>query len=188
MTKEFVDFISELFPSISPYTKERVKYALDQFDKDELEWFMPSHLDKLSQGDIIEKLPFTFCDDNGNKNTIILKGMVLSTNCDIDNDDNIIIAPLFQSNSALKRRDSLITLHKNKYYDKMCFPNSQIDDYFVDFTLSSTFNKKVIEKLLDAKTKVEYSLNMYGHFLLITKLTVYYLRPEDIETRDARTQ
>ena len=186
MIKEFIEFVSELFPSISPYTKENVKKAIEQFNVDNLEWFMPSHMNDLSQGDIIELLPFSFYNDNGERETLMSKGIVLSNSCDIDHDDNIIIAPLILTKDVLKTQESINNLKKNRHYDKMCFTNSQLDEYFVDFTRSTSFNRKIIDRLLKEKTSVEYSLNQYGYYLLLTKLTVYFLRPEDSETNAIR--
>ena len=127
-------------------------------------------MDYLTQGDIIQKIPFTFYDENGNKNTIITKGMILSNACDVARDEYIIIAPIISSKALNKEQKE--TIRSNKYYDKMCFTNSQLDDYFVDFTRATTFNRKLIKKLLNKKTKVEFSLNQYGYYLLLTKLTI----------------
>ncbi len=186
MISEFFNFVQELFPSISPYTKESVKKAIEQFNIDSLEWFMPSIIDNLSQGDIIDCLPFSFIDENGNEIINLLKGIVLSNSCDIDNHDYIVIAPLFEIKDVLKNEDSINKLRKNQHYDKMCFTNSYLDNMFVDFSKSSSFNTSLIKKLLNGKTKVQYSLNQYGYYLLLTKLTIYFLRPEDKENNDLR--
>ncbi|HIT11899.1 MAG TPA: hypothetical protein IAB58_03800 [Candidatus Pelethosoma merdigallinarum] len=185
MIKEFIEFTSDLFPSISPYTKENVNKAIEQFDYDNLEWFRPRPISYLSQGDIITKLPFTFIDENGDKDTILTKGIILSNTCDIDHDDYIIIAPLIEYDSILNENQKRI-VKSNKYYDKMCFTNSQLDGYFIDFTRSTTFNRKLLLRLLKEKTNVEYSLNQYGYYLLLTKLTIYFMRPEDQDTNKIR--
>lgn len=186
MISEFFNFVQELFPSISPYTKESVKKAIEQFNVDSLEWFMPSIIDNLSQGDIIDCLPFSFIDENGNEIINLLKGIVLSNSCDIDNHDYIVIAPLFEIKDVLKNEDSINKLRKNQHYDKMCFTNSYLDNMFVDFSKSSSFNTNLVKKLINGKTKVQYSLNQYGYYLLLTKLTIYFLRPEDKENNDLR--
>ena len=140
----------------------------------------------LAQGDIIKKLPFTFYDENGDKNTIITRGLILSNTCDIDNDFHIIIAPII-SNISLNN-DQVSSMKSNRFFDKMCFTNSQLDEYFVDFTRATTFNRNLISKLLETKTNVEFSLNQYGYYLLLIKLTVYFMRPEDIETNEMRNE
>ena len=187
MIKEFIEFVSELFPSISPYTKENVLNAITQFDYEKLEWFRTNKLDYLAQGDIIEKVPFTFYDETGKKTIILARGIILSNTCDISRDDNILVAPIFPSDEILNENQKK-TMRANKYYDKLCFTNSELDNMFVDFTRTSTFNRKVIEKLVSEKTKVEYSLNQYGYYLLISKITVYLLRPEDEDTNVLRNE
>lgn len=185
MIKELIKFTTELFPSISPYTKENVNRAIEQFDYDKLEWFKHTPITYLSQGDIIEKLPFTFIDENGNRDTILTKGIILSNTCDVSRDDYIIIAPLFKYDEMLNNNQKKV-VRANKYYDKMCFTNSQLNDYFVDFTRANAFNRNLLLKLLETKTNVEYSLNQYGYYLLLTKLTIYFMRPEDKETNEIR--
>ena len=147
MIKELIQFTTELFPSISPYTKENVNKAIEQFDYERLEWFRSTPIDYLSQGDIIKKIPFTFVDENKKK-----------------------------------------IARANKYYEKMCFTNSQLDGYFIDFTRATAFNRNLLLKLLENKTNVEYSLNQYGYYLLLTKLTIYFMRPEDKETNEFRAE
>lgn len=186
MIKELIQFTSELFPSISPYTKENVIKAIEQFDYEKLEWFSSKPISYISQGDIIEKIPFSYIDENGKKDTILTKGIILSNTCDISRDEYIIVAPLFEYGSFLDKNQSKI-VRANKYYDKMCFTNSQLDGYFIDFTRLLSFNRKLLLKLLASKTRVEYSLNQYGYYLLLTKLTIYFMRPEDKETNELRS-
>ena len=184
MLKELINFTTELFPSISPYTKENVNKAIEQFDFDNIEWFRMTPMDYLSQGDIIDTLPFTFFDSEGNKKTSLTKGIILSNTCDISRDDYVIVAPLLKYidfNGSQRK-----IMRANKYYDKMCFTNSQLNDYFVDFTRLTSFNRELLLKLLESKTYVQYSLNQYGYYLLLIKLTIYFMRPEDKETNEIR--
>lgn len=187
MIKELIQFTAELFPSISPYTKENVNKAIEQFDYERLEWFRPTPIHYLSQGDIIEKIPFTFIDENGKKDTILTKGIILSNTCDASRDDYIVIAPLIEYDKVLDDNQKKIA-RANKYYDKMCFTNSQLDGYFIDFTRATSFNRNLLLKLLENKTNIEYSLNQYGYYLLLTKLTIYFMRPEDKETNEIRAE
>lgn len=187
MIKELIQFTTELFPSISPYTKDNVNKAIEQFDYEKLEWFRTTPIHYLSQGDIIEKIPFTFVDENGEKNTILTKGIILSNTCDASRDDYVILAPLIDYNKILNDNQKKI-VRSNKYYDKMCFTNSQLDGYFIDFTRATTFNRTLLLKLLENKTNIEFSLNQYGYYLLLTKLTIYFMRPEDRETNKMRSE
>jgi len=185
MIKELIEFTTELFPSISPYTKENVNKAIEQFDYEKLEWFKTNTIEDIAQGDIIEKLPFTFTNENGERCTILTKGIILSNTCDVSRDEYIIIAPLIEYNEIFDESQKR-TMRANKYYGKMCFTNSQLDGYFIDFTRATAFNRKLIMKLLESKTKIEYSLNRYGYYLLLTKLTIYFMRPEDENVNKSR--
>ncbi len=185
MIKELIKFTSELFPSISPYTKENVIHAIEQFDYDKLEWFMNYPIKELSQGDIIGEIPFVYFDDDGNERAFVQPSIILSNTCDVSRDKYIIIAPLFEYNN-LYDKNVIKLIKSNKYYDKMCFTNSNIDDYFVDFTRAISFNRKLLLKLLRKKTSVKYSLNSYGYYLLIIKLSIYFMRPEDIDVNEYR--
>ncbi len=187
MIKELIEFTTALFPSISPYVKENVNKAIEQFDYENLEWFMPTPISYLSQGDIIQKIPFTFTDENGDKDTILTRGIILSNTCDASRDDYIILAPLIKYDLILNESQKQIA-RANKYYDKMCFTNSQLDGYFIDFTRATSFNRNLLLKLLESKTNIEYSLNQYGYYLLLTKLTIYFMRPEDQDTNISRSE
>lgn len=62
MLEEFIDFCTEVFPSINPYTVENVKSAMAQFQHEGKTFSVcrSSPLDYLAQGDIFSELPFTF--------------------------------------------------------------------------------------------------------------------------------
>lgn len=61
MLDEFIDFTQSLFPSISPYVKERTKAAIKQFELNgkKLNLFNYKAYDYLTQGDIFDGIPFT---------------------------------------------------------------------------------------------------------------------------------
>ena len=111
----------------------------------------------------------------------------MSNTCDASRDDYIVIAPLIEYDKVLDDNQKKIA-RANKYYDKMCFTNSQLDGYFIDFTRATSFNRNLLLKLLENKTNVEYSLNQYGYYLLLTKLTIYFMRPEDKKTNEIRAE
>ncbi len=120
MIKELIEFTTALFPSISPYIKENVNKAIEQFDYEKLEWFMSTPISYLSQGDIIRKIPFTFIDENGKKDTILTRGIILSNTCDASRDDYIIVAPLIKYEEILNESQKQIA-RANKYYGSCIF-------------------------------------------------------------------
>lgn len=67
MLDEFIDFVSEIFPCISPDVKYKAKDAVLQFEKEghQLKFLMMTPLKKLSQGDIISNVPFARFSKDG---------------------------------------------------------------------------------------------------------------------------
>lgn len=93
MIDEFIDYSYCVFPSIDTNIKNGIKTFLSQFDTTKPNWFSTS-LEKLSQGDILDNLPFTYVDNKGVEKTIKAKGMILSNSCDLTRDKYIVIAPM----------------------------------------------------------------------------------------------
>lgn len=59
MLKEFIEFVDSVLPSVSPDLKDGAKEVILQFEKTEeqVKYMMLSSLKKLSQGDILSKVP-----------------------------------------------------------------------------------------------------------------------------------
>ena len=187
MLNEFINFTQSLFPSISPYTKEQTKEAIKQFKlsgRTELKLLNSTAYDFLAQGDILDGIPFIRIGNNGNITAQRGKGMIISNTCSADHDDEIIIAPLLKIESLnLKRSNIINNLHYRLFY----LPDSKYEDFVVDFSLMNTFNKNVLNKQIeDGKIKKESSLNQFGFYLLIAKLTICFMRPEDEEVQEDR--
>ena len=70
---------------------------------------------------------------------------------------------------------------------KMCFTQSELEDLYVDFSMSQSMNRKVIFKLIeDEKIKRIHSLSQFGFYFLCCKITIYYLRVENYENFEYR--
>lgn len=190
-----IDFLEQycgrLFPSVDTEIKNSVRNEVNQIDMTKSPWFMLNTLEVLSQGDILDRIPFSYMKDDGSKNTYIGKGMVLSNTCDLQRDPYIIIAPLFNMDDETEKKFSEQTkkdLRDNVVTAKMGFKNSRLDNYFVDFSKSMSFNRNVILKGIEMKKiKIEESLTQYACYMLYIKLTIYYMRIENhehFETRD----
>lgn len=61
MLKEFIEFVDSVLPSVSPDLRDDAKEAILQFEKtgEQVKYMMLSPLEKLSQGDILSKVPFS---------------------------------------------------------------------------------------------------------------------------------
>lgn len=186
------NYCNHLFPSVDTEVKNAVRHAVNQIDMTKSSWFMLNQLEILSQGDILDKIPFSYMKDDGTEKVYIGKGMVLSNTCDLQRDPYIIIAPLFDMDDDVEKNFSEQTkkdLKDNIVTAKMGFKNSILDNYFVDFSKSMSFNRDVILKGIKAeKIKREKSLTQYACYMLYIKLTIYYMRIENHEHFETRNR
>lgn len=188
MIREFINFVSDTMPCISPYTKEGIKIALEQFKYDEKKFCTTMHnqFEHLTQGDILENIPFYRSGSDGKIKVYVGRGIVLSNTCDCSRDENIIIAPFIPINGIGKDYKALIC---NTVYGYCYLVDKGFDDSVIDFSLANSFNREIILKGIELEKIIKNkSLNAYGYYMLICKLTVYLLRPEDKETNDKRIQ
>lgn len=187
MIQEFIDFTSEVIPSISPYTKEGIKSALEQFRTDNKKFHttMDNNFEILTQGDILENIPFYNVNkDTGKLQVYRGRGLVLNNTCDCDRDENILIAPFIPIHNLTKDRQSVVS---NRAYGYLYLPDNNLDDSVVDFSLTNTYKRELIVKNIEDNKITKFkSLNAYGYYLFICKLTVYLLRPEDVEVNARR--
>lgn len=186
MLDEFIDFTQSLFPSISPYVKDQTKSAIRQFELSgkKLNLFNYKAYDFLAQGDILNRIPFTRLEDDGNILAYIGKGMIISNTCSADHDDEIVIAPLLHIDSLGLNRADIVN---NLYYKLLYLPDERYENFVVDFSLMNTFNKNVLNNMINQKRVVkETSLNQFGFYLFLCKLTICFMRPEDEDVQKDR--
>ena len=84
MIPEFIDFCKELFPSISPYTRDQAKRAMEQFENLYGNPKLVAHPKdaELYQGDIYTEIPFLYTNENGEQTCIMRKAQLLTNTCD----------------------------------------------------------------------------------------------------------
>jgi len=186
MLEEYIDFVASLFPCINPYTQERAKECIRQFYilRSEFPCFTTVDIPDLNQGDIVSALPFRRYNDEGEEEEYITDGLIISNSCDIENDDQILIAPFFPiADLGL----DLKNLKNNAYFNLLFFPDNRYASHAADLSLISPFPKKVIQdKILAGSFTKKHSLNLVGYYLLISKITVHLLRPEDKTVQSLR--
>ena len=185
MLDKFIDYTNQIFPSIDTNIKNGIKDLINQFDISKPNWFSKP-LEILSQGDILDKIPFSYVDENGEETTFFTKGIILSNTCDLTRDKYIIIAPLIPFEHDFKEITKQ-NIKNNIVSGKMCFTNSYLDNYYIDFSMSSSFVRKIINNLYDdGKIKRLHSLSQFGFYFLCSKIAVYYLRVENYENFNNR--
>ena len=182
MIRFFEDYCNQLFPSIDTEIKNAIRDEVSKINMTNSTWFMFRLLEELSQGDILDRIPFTIMQDDGSQKTFIAKGMVLSNTCDLQRDPYIIIAPIFNIEDGEFSEQQKIDLKDNIFSGKMGFKNSCLDNYFVDFSKSMSFNRNVILKGIEMnKIHREQSLSQLACYMLYIKITIYYMRIEKHE-------
>lgn len=186
MMEEFIDFVDSLCPSIPPDVKEKAKAAIQDFRnmRGTVNYLMSNPLDVLSQGDIISKVPFMYYDSNGEEKRFTALGMVITTSCDIDNDNRLTVVPVLPLQQYLGD-DNIIK--KNLTLSYMYIPDIKMEDYFIDFSLMNTYDKNLIIKGIESNRIQRYaSLSQIGFYFFIAKLTVFLMRREDYDTQGLR--
>lgn len=186
--KEFINYTNEIFPAIDMSVKKSLKDALEQFDINKFSWFTTEQLDGITQGDILDMIPFQIQDKNGKYKAFPTKALVLSNSCDLTRDKYITLVPLIPYNDTNEFNDNQKKdLLNNKYNGKMCFTGTNIEDYYVDFTRVQSFNRELILGLIEkGKINLEHSLSQFAWYFLLTKLTIHYMRVEDHELFSSR--
>lgn len=186
MLDKFIEFTHSLFPSIDPYTKEHTKDAIKQFQDTgrTINYLNFKPFGFLAQGDILDGIMFVRLNNVGEIEAYSGKGMIISNTCSADHDEAVLIAPLFKiSDLGLKVDNIKSNLHFRLFY----LPDDKYSNYVVDFSMMNTFNKSLLTNMInEKKINKESSLNQMGFYLLIAKLTVCFMRPEDRGVQNSR--
>lgn len=188
MIKDFISFCKELFPSINPYTAEQARKAMEQFENvhgNILTKIYDDH--ELYQGDIFTEIPFFYYDDNGELNQIKCKAQLLSNTCDAVRDDYLLFAAVHNIEDFNGNEGLVSAIRENKKYNAFYIPDQSLSNEFVDFELVNSFPRELFMELLrQNKVSRISSLNQIGYYMLICKLTVFYMRPEDTVVNQSR--
>lgn len=188
MIPEFIDFVQKLFPNIDPYTKEQAKRAMQQFEgisqpvlSQERDSF------DLWQGDIFSEIPFFFSDETGQLKIIKRKALLLSNTCDASRDKFLLFAAIHPLAEFRENPSMVDNIVRNQKYSAFYLPDRLLKDDFVDFELISTISREVFLSLCQTgKVNRIASLTLVGYYMFICKMTVFFLRPEDVDVNDSR--
>ena len=186
MLKEFIDFVNSVLPSVSPDFRDGAKNAIAQFEKtgEKIHYLMVKPLNELSQGDILSHIPFMYFDDNGSQKVFVADAFVISTSCNIDNKDTVLLAPVLPLDQF---KGDLVNLKKNRIFDYMFIDETVLADKYIAFEYINPYSKNLITDIIDKKkTRRVASLNQIGYYFFVIKLTVYFLRKEDDDTLKRR--
>ncbi|MGI5093258.1 hypothetical protein [Treponema socranskii] len=185
----FIDFVTSLFPSINPYVQEQTKHSLEQFYEHgkTFECYNNKPLDGICQGDIIENVNVPIIGIDGSINMAKRTVLIISNSCDIENDDYILIAPFYSFDEGCFSKSQIIELKNNKFFGKMYFPDVSEEEIFADFSYIQSMPKQYfIDGIKINQMRIKHSLNLVGFYLLLCKLTIHFMRPEDKQLQSGR--
>lgn len=189
MMNGYIDFLKQLFPSIDPYTAQRAKEAVEEFSRYGIKTpFFSEPLDRdFQQGDIFTKVPFVYIDKSGKGQFAEIGGMLLTNSCDATRNERLQFAamtPIAEYSTEPERQRSI---KSNINYEYLYFPDSKVSDFFINFGLVTSVSREAFQKYVEmGKSERIASLNETGYYLFITKLTVFFMRPEDSDVYDSR--
>jgi hypothetical protein len=190
MIKEFIDLCRELFPSIQPYTAESAKKALSQFKKDgRLLNFITGNLNRIvpCQGDIFSEIPFYYMDADGSYKKVNYKAQLLTNTCDAERNENLHFAAILPLNNFNQQSQS--DIKGNRHFQFFYIPDSRTENFVIDFGLITTISREAfIKAFTQNKINKIVSLSDIGFYMFICKLTVFFLRPEDIDVNESRDE
>lgn len=185
MSEEFINLLKELFPSISTGSKEQLQVFIKQYQGNPKLYYSLKSRNDIYQGDIISKIPFINIKKNGKIKQGILDGMIISHSCDIERNDTILIAPVYNMELFIQEYKNnlhnLNALRKNMIYDKFYLPkySSGHGDFIADLSYITTFEREYIYRgIKNNKIEILASLSQTGYYFFICKLTVHLLRIE----------
>lgn len=187
MLTEFVTFCEQLFPNIDPYIADEARKVMEQFESYDGHLMNRTLGFDCLQGDLYSEIPFVFIDDDGSVGTINCKALLLSNTCDASRNDTLLFAAVRPLSDFSENPGFVSSISGNRTYNTLYFPDRIISDSFVDFGLITTISRESFEEMAQ-KGLIERlaSLTLVGYYMLICKLTIFFLRPEDPETNKNR--
>ncbi len=188
MIPEFIDFCTELFPSISPYTAEEAKKVMKQFEENEKPQVVRTTKEfDLLQGDIFSEIPFVYVDTNGEIRSFLAKAELLSNTCDATRDERLLFAAVRPLETFSDNKDAIEAIKQNKRYSAFYLTDHPLEDSYVDLEMVTTISRDLFNRLVEeGKVNRIATLTSVGYYMLISKLTVFFMRPEDVETNQNR--
>lgn len=191
MIDGYIDFLEKLFPAIDPYTAEGAKAAVREFNRYGVKTpFFTKPLDEdFQQGDIFTRVPFASIDGQGKGRLTVTGGMLLTNSCDVTRNANLQFAALTPIANYSTEPRFVDAVKSNVNYEYLYFPDTKFDDSFVNFGYISSVSRTAFERFVQmGKSERVASLNATGYFLFITKLTVFFMRPEDSQVYASRSE
>ena len=127
-------------------------------------------------------MPFAYIDENGDVQVVTVQGQLLSNSCDATRNDNLLFAAVMPLEILTDEGYNKNEIKSNLFYDLIYYPDEKLADRVVDFGLLTSFSRELFaDAISKGKIKKIASLSNIGYYLLLSKITVYLMRPESDE-------
>ena len=142
---------------------------------------------ELYQGDIYTEIPFLYTNENGEQTCIMRKAQLLTNTCDAVRDDNLIFAAIHPCEEFSKTAKDLVSIKGNHTFRLFYIPDPETQDLLIDFSLLTTLSRNTFLSLLQKGIVHRIAaLSQIGYYMFICKLTVFFMRPEDVQVNKDR--
>src|SRR5580704_9221648 len=186
MLTEFAAFLERLFPSIEPQARRRFVDAIQKSEPLEKRLYAVAAPDGVCQGDIFEPLPFRYLDDDGQWLEQTAPGLVMCNTCDAEWSELLPLAAChdfaeMERDAAISATEGFLnSIRANEKTDVMYLPEVVAHRSLVcDFGAVSAFSRLWLQAAVRrGDVRRICSLSQLGYYMLLAKLTVYYMRPE----------
>lgn len=182
MLTDFIELVSEIFPSIDPETATRCLSQISHRSFDDNQLFSTRKFEYLAQGDVMAPVKFVTTDEDGGELEYTGPGMLLSNTCDAEHEEHVVFAACYPYN--LFRELSTVdeaSLRSNCIFNLLYLPLLGIDGkgLVVDLSLIQSHSRAFIsESLLQGRLTKVSSLSQLGFYLFLAKVTIHLMRPE----------
>jgi hypothetical protein len=187
-----IDLFNQSCPILPDTPENDVKKAIDQFSYPSIGSIQVicEPLKEWSQGDILDDLIFVEWSDNGEASTFSSPGMIITSTCDLDRKQNIVVCPCFSFSELSKQGSSglIDEIAKNTVFEFFYIGKALGGDkWAVDLSHPMTLPRERVAKKIEAGDIVrKHSLTSKGWYLFVTKFSMKYFRPDDPETMRLR--
>lgn len=115
------------------------------------------------------------------------KAQLLTNTCDAVRDDNLIFAAIHPCEEFSKTAKDLVSIKGNHTFRLFYIPDPETQDLLIDFSLLTTLSRNTFLSLLQKGIVHRIAaLSQIGYYMFICKLTVFFMRPEDVQVNKDR--
>jgi len=176
-------FLQNSVPVLPGVTIGNQQAAIDQFKAQNIGAIniLQDPVAQIAQGDILELIPFLEFSPEGRANNFDAPGMIVTSSCDLDRKDNVVLCPCFPKEKTARlsgHNDIISNLNYQFFYTGI---------WTVDLSRPIALPRKLLlKRIKEGQIIRSHSLTQAGWYLFITKFSLLYFRTDDQDTMSSR--